>query len=377
MKKIKSYSIAMLLLLVCQNAFAQRDILFKKDSTQVRCKILQTKSTAYVYAFVDDALQVRKVKIAKTLVDSVKLNVYDSNLVQHKWFANVEPPIVAQSNEAQKPWQFNVAWGLNLGNILEFNNPSGSDKKSFSATTSIDLGLNYQKEGKRFSMTNELHWIFGLQKSGLTSGDYFQPTTDDLNTLHDFSFAIGKNRKWNFNIIARTSTSIVTIFEGDYFSDINNLGKTKGFLSPYDVTISPGIKYQPNNYLRISISPYSFNLYGVRNQEVTNKGLYITDMDASGNFKNYLFKRLGAEINFWYDRNVKDWLQMQYRLSISSSYFEKLADNGLLSGLFITRFKIFKDLYLTHRGELRGDFALSPFKPYYNQSILISYAKSF
>ena len=222
-----------------------------------------------------------------------------------------------------------------------------------------------------------MHSLIAVQKSGLTRTDYIQRVSNDISTLHDFSIAFGKSKKWNFNLIVKTNTSLFTVYDGDYYKDYNALGKTQAFLSPYDVTISPGIKWQRNKFLRVSISPYSFNLYGVKSNEIVAKGIYITETDDSGNYKNFLFKTLGAEVNFWYDRRIKKWLDMQYRIGISSNYFEKIANNGLLDGLFITRFMLIKDLYLTHRATLEMDFSAAPIKPFYSQTILLSYTKAF
>jgi hypothetical protein len=372
-----SFALSIILLFTVTNAFAQRDIIYKNDSSQIRCKILKATTDKYEYAFADSTSKVFKTKILKTLVDSVNYNFYDSNLVQNKIFTKITKPVTEEIIPVQKNWKFILGIGLNVESIIEFNNPFGSDKKSLSGTCAIDAGVNYSKDGSRFAMTNEVHYIFGLQKPGFTSTDHLQRVTDDINFLQDLSLAIGKTKKWNFNVIVKAATSFFTIYDGEYFKDYTSLGKNKTFLSPYDVTISPGIKWQPNKYLRVSLSPYSFNLYGVKNQQVSGKGIFITDLDASGNYKRNLFKRLGAEVNFWYDRQIRKWLDVQYRLGISSNYFEKIAKNGLMDGLFITRVKLVKDLYLTHRATLKGDFAMSPFKPYYNQSILLSYSKTF
>ena len=226
-------------------------------------------------------------------------------------------------------------------------------------------------------MTNELHWTVGIQKSGLSGGTHIQRATDNINTLHDFSFAINKSNKWNFNLILKTNTSIFTIFDGDYFKDYNNNGKTQAFLNPYEVTISPGIKYQPDKYFRLSISPYSINLYGLTNQQIANTGFYTQTFDATNNYNLFVFKQLGAALNIWYDRKIKKWLEMQYRLGVSSDYFSKIVKNGLMNGLFITKVKLIKNVYLTHRAILKADFTMKPFKPYYSQTILLSYTKSF
>ncbi len=358
------------------NALAQRDKIFKKDSTTIRCKVLNAKGKTYTYAFIGKNNTVTKAKVVKTLVDSVQYNKYDSNLITHKLF-DEELRNVAEEEAPPKAWVFIFGIGLNVGNILEFNSSSGPDKKSFSATSALDLGLNYFKEGKRFAMTNELHWTVAVQKSGLTSAAQIQRATDDFSTLHDFSYAMNKSNKWNFNLIAKTSTSIFTIFDGDFFKDYNNNGKIQGFLNPYDVTLSPGIKFQPNDYFRFSLSPYSINLYGLRNQQIANTGFYTQTFDTNGDYDLFVLKQLGAELNIWYDRKYKKWLDMQYRLGISSDYFAKLAKNGLMDGLFITKIKLIKNVYLSHRAILKADFTQKPFKPYYNQTVLLSFAKSF
>lgn len=359
-------------------AFSQRDLIIKKDSTEIRAKILKKSGTKYSFAFINSQNKVEVNKISKIEVDSIYYNKYDSNVLIHKLFNNLPSvPVVEVDEETVKAYQFTFGIGLNVGNILEFNSPTGSDKKSFSATSALDLGLNYFKEGKRFSMTNELHWTVALQKSGLTSADHIQRATDDLTTLHDFSVTMSKGNKWNFNLIAKTNTAVFTIFDGDFFKDYNNNGKIQAFFNPYEITLSPGIKYQPNDYFRLSISPYSISLYGLTNQQIANTGFYTQTVDANNNYDLFVFKQLGAEVNIWYDRKIKKWLDLQYRLGLSSDYFTNIAKNGLMSGLFITKVKLFQNVYLTHRGNLKGDFTGKPFKPYYNQVILLSFAKSF
>ncbi|MBP6181884.1 hypothetical protein [Flavobacterium sp.] len=365
-----------ILLLTSSNLLAQRDAIFKKDSTEIRCKIIKTTKTKYKYIFINNKQKLVKSYILKSAIDSVKYNKYDTDLNAAKLFKPTVP-VAEQEEEQVKPYQFTFGIGLNLGNILEFNSTTGVDKKSFSATTALDLGLDYSKEGNRFAMTNELHWTIAIQKSGLTNATHIQRVTDDLTTLHDFSFAISKNNKWNFNLIVKTNTSIFTIFDGDYFKDFNNNGKTQSFLNPYEITLSPGIKYQPNDYFRLSISPYSVSLYGLTSQQIANTGFYTQTFDANNNYDLFVFKQLGAEINIWYDRKIKKWLEMQYRLGISSDYFSNIAKNGLMNGLFITKVKIIKNVSLTHRAILKGDFTSKPFKPYYNQVVLLSFAKSF
>ncbi len=118
------------------NLFAQRDVIFKKDSTQIRCKILSVKGVKYSYAFIDSTNKIVKASIVKSLVDSVRYNMYDSNLVNDKTFKSKEVTIAKKGDEEPvvKPWEFTFGIGLNIGHLLELNPPSGTDKNSFSAT---------------------------------------------------------------------------------------------------------------------------------------------------------------------------------------------------------------------------------------------------
>lgn len=367
--------LTILVLFATSNLLAQKDLMHKKDSTEIRCKIVMETPTMYTYAFVNAKNKVKKTTILKSVVEQVEYNKYDKNLMEDKLFT--EEASIVLEEEPVKSYQYSFALGLNLSNVLEFNAPSGPDKKSFSATTTLDLGLDYYKEGSRFAMTNELHWTFAVQKSGISGSDHIQRVSDDLTTLHDFSFTLSKNSKWNANLIVKNSTSIFTIYDGDYFKDYNNNGKIQGFLSPYQVVLSPGIKYQPNDYFRLSLSPYSVSLYGLTSQQIANTGFYTQTFDANGDYDLFVFEQKGAELNVWYDRKYKKWLEMQYRLGFSSDYFSEADTAILMDGMFITKIRIFKNIYFTHRALLKGDLLETPLKPYYKQTILLSYAKSF
>lgn len=366
---------------------AQFDTLFLKGGQTLIVKIIKEANDQYHFTFADENTQTVKSSLLKVLIDSVHFTNNVSGKKATKKKAKKEKAQSdsnsgdvnnSQQSPKEKRWHFNSTIGANVSNTMDFNDPYGSpDKKSLALNLSFDFGANYGKPEVKFKMTHELHYMFGLQRSGFTSGTYLQRVQDDVNTLHDISIGLGKKNRWNANLIVRANSSFFTIFDGNYFKDITMLGRIQAFASPYKLNVAPGFKYQPNQYLRLSLSPYSFEVFGVKNNEVSTKGIYITDVDASGNFKKTLFKRLGAELNIWYDRNVKQWLEMQYRLGISSDYIEKVGKNGLLDGLFITRVKIFKQIYLTHRATVQNNLAGNFWKPHFNQNIMLSFNKSF
>lgn len=369
------FILTLVILFTTHSIVAQKDVMQKKDSTEIRCKIISETPTIYTYAFINEKNKVKKTTILVSDVENIQYNKFDKNLVEDKLFNDLAP--IVYTEEPVKSYQYSFALGLNISNVLEFNAPSGPDKKSFSVTSSLDLGLNYYKEGSRFAMTNELHWTLAVQKDGISGSDRIQRVSDDFITLHDFSFTLSKNSKWNANLIVKNSTSIFTIYDGDYFKDYNNLGKIQGFLNPYQVVLSPGIKYQPNEYFRLSLSPYSVSLYGLTSQQIANTGFYTQTFDANNDYDLFVFDQLGAELNIWYDRKYKKWLEMQYRFGLSSDYLSNEDSTVLMDGLFITKVRIFKNCYITHRAILNGDLMETPFKPHYKQTILLSFSKSF
>ncbi|MFV8268308.1 hypothetical protein ACNQGP_00020 [Flavobacterium sp. GT2N3] len=68
-------------------------------------------------------------------------------------------------------------------------------KKSFSATATLDLGLDYYKEGSRFAMTTEFYWTLAVQKFEISGSDRIQRASDEFITLHDFSYTLSKSSK--------------------------------------------------------------------------------------------------------------------------------------------------------------------------------------
>ena len=360
--------------------FAQNDSIFVKTNQLIVCNHLRIKGDQYNFSYLTTDNQISKGSIFTWLVDSVR---YAKAVVKSNKKNDKATPQLAQVAQdtigalIAKYWHHTVNFGINLGNVLEFNNPTGTDRKNFTFNIALDLGLNYIKQASKLSMTNELHYIVGFQKEGLSKNDHIQNYQDNLITLHDLSRGFGTGNKMNLNIILKTNSSLFTVYDGNYLRDYNNLGRIKAFASPYDIIVSPGLKYQANPSFRISVSPYTFQLYGIRNSVIADKGLYINELDGNGKYKRFLFKRLGAEANFWYDKRVKQWLEMQYRLSFSSDYFGNFGKNGLMDGFFITKIKLVRDIYLTHRATIKSDLAVNFLIPYYNQVILISYSKSF
>lgn len=356
-------------------------IFYYKDASQknVKSSLPNWLIDSFMAGKIDTAQ--KEITATNTLIDAILIDttvITDSasTLQQQNTLPQGNTAVDEQNIPAIKNYTFSYAFGITLGNYLEFNNPSSVDKKSFTFTTSADINYKYNKPTARISMSHELHYTLGIQKESLNNTTNLQKVQDDLSTLHDISYRLKRSSKWNINTIFKLSTSLFTIYDGEYFSDINNLGKIKSFLSPYSVSIAPGIKYDASQALKISLSPYSFEMFGVNNNEISSKGIYITDTDFAGNFKKSIIKKQGMELNIWFDKIFKDWLEMQYRLGINSDYAGGIGSNATMDGLFITRVKLIKNIYLIHRATVFNNFAGNLLKPYFTQTIQLSYNKS-
>jgi hypothetical protein len=278
---------------------------------------------------------------------------------------------IAAEDTTTKAWEISLNLGLNLSHTLQVNGVSNAGKQGFATTNGIDLNLNYTK--KRVISTNEFHWQFSLYRAGIKTPT--QKTADELLSLHDLSVGFSDQRRWNINLIAKTNTGVFSTYKDGYFRDTTGAGKVQSLLNPYELILSPGVKWQPTKHIRISLSPYTFRIYGLLNQNIANTGLYTQDQRPnSTDYITQIVEQQGAELNVWYDRKIKKWLQMQYRVGVKSSYTEKILENGRMDGLFITKLKLISNIYLTHRATLRGDLSQKPFKPVYVQVITLSYA---
>lgn len=350
-------------------------LVYKLDSTQNSYQFYtKNDSGKWIRNILNTNLvqQISPYTIANTF-DSIS-NFVNETSIQKSVDSNTSSSEPSQTKYAS----FHANIGLAIGNFLEINSLAGTgDKTSFSLNGSLDLMYNYDNPNSIFNTSHEAHWTIGFQKESLGTGSDLQRSQDDVQTLHDIALAFTKKKKWRVNTIAKFSTSIFTIFDNNYFKDLSGNGRIQSIMSPYNLILSPGIQYQPVEPLKISVSPYSTELYGVTSDVVSSKGNYITELDGSGNFKKLITKRQSLEFNIWFDHRIKDWIEFQYRLGIMSNYQLGFLNNGAAEGLFITRLRIIKNVFLSHRLMLQSDIFNNLSNPYLSQNIQLSYTQNF
>jgi hypothetical protein len=314
-------------------------------------------------------------KVMKTLIQISLLSLLTfSTLAQSDSLqvdsTKTEPEVVAPT------WKKTLNIGLSLSHTLNVNPPATSaPEEGFGSSVSIKASLNYIKDKSRFKVKNNLSWLMVLYKANGQTPT--QNVSDILLTNHDLSYSFKKGGNWSINTIFNNTASVLTLFDGNYLIDQNALGPIQSFLNPYSVTISPGIKYDTEKGLGISISPYVFKIRGVTNQAIADKDIFFKNKAnrilSDGHYKKSFQEQLGAGLQIWYVKNFGEWLSIDYKLIANSNYLENVFKNGTIEGQFTTNFIIYKGIGLTHTALLTGNFAQSPFKPFYNQVVVLSY----
>ena len=96
--------------------------------------------------------------------------------------------------------------------------------------------------------------------------------------------------------------------------------------------------------------------------------------ESTGTYRKSITEKKGAELNIWFDWNVKEWIIMECRIDFSPKYSASIFKEGLFNGLFTNKVKLISNLYLTHRGILNGIIEQRPLKPELRQIVLLSYS---
>ena len=271
-------------------------------------------------------------------------------------------------------WTYTLSIGLNASYTNNKNLPGGTGDNGFSGTSAIDFYV--AKPLGKFLSTNEIHYQVAFFKAG-DAGSKVVKSFDNLFTLHDWSIRNSEVSRWNLNFIAKISTPLIRSYAGGVLtSDSPTAGTVYEKLgNPYDISFSPGFKCIISNKLKVSLSPYSFRFYGVMDQNIANEEIYSTGglNESTGTYSKSITEKKGAELNIWFDWNVKEIVIMEYRVDFSSKYSASIFKEGLFNGLFTTKIKLISNLYLTHRAILNGIVEQKPLKPELRQTVLLSY----
>jgi hypothetical protein len=214
-------------------------------------------------------------------------------------------------------------WFFTNTGSLTFNQTSYSaywskgGENSLSGTVVYNGQIKYDKNNSKF--VNDLKLVYGLMKP--QSVDYLRKTED----LIDFSSNYGI--KYSKNWYASTELAFKTQFnEGYKYPDTTNL--VSDFMAPGYITLSLGMKYDPNKFFSLFMSPAAGKFTIVANQKMADAGNY--GVPAAEYENDTILIKHGEKLNrefgisavLKYKKDVVKNLNLDSKLTLYNNYLD-------------------------------------------------------
>ncbi len=194
-----------------------------------------------------------------------------------------------------------------------------------------------------------------LSKTSVNQSTGFQKNLDVVRLTSRYGHKLG-NDKWFVAADFFAQTLLLKTYASNYLSPINNTDRIVArFLSPVQITLSPGIDYKPNEHLSFFYSPTGLQLIYVASDSIARTGVHGNDVtrDATGSITSYKksFLGLGSEFKAAYNNKYfGNRLSVTTGLRLFSNYLKEPQNVDVL---FSNNFSIaiFKGLSLDLLGE--------------------------
>jgi len=255
-----------------------------------------------------------------------------------------------EKDTIQKRWKKGGIYGINVSQGSLNNWAAGGDDFSLSINSILSL-FAFFKEGKH-SWDNTLDFNLGYVK---TSSLGSRKNDDRFDILSKYGYAL--NPKLNLAGLVNFRSQF---FNGyTYNDDVQTF--SSAFLSPAYLLVSIGLDYKPVPELSIFVSPITSRWTIVKNDELSNRGLYGVD---SGRHSN---NELGAFASVNYLKEFNKNVSYKARLDLFSNYknnpqnvdlFMSNVLNVKLGGIFTATWSV--DLIYDDDAKLFGENASSP-----------------
>ncbi len=186
----------------------------------------------------------------------------------------LEENLRSQSTDTIDGWKKNGVISINLTQS-SFTNWAAGGENSFSGLGILNLYANYKK-GKHI-WENSLELGYGLLKQG--SENNARKTDDKLDFTSKYGKELGKN--WYYAALLNFRTQFSP---GYNYPDDST--KISDFLAPAYLLCGIGLDYFPGENLSIYISPATYKLVIVNDQDLANAGAFGVDaaeLDGLGN----------------------------------------------------------------------------------------------
>ncbi len=223
------------------------------------------------------------------------------------------------SKKEGEGWVAGGAIGLDFAQLMMANPRVGSGDNRIAFGGLGNLYANYTKG--RHSWSNNASLQLAVQK--LADIDW-QKSLDVLRLNSQYGYKTN-NEKWSYAALLTFESLTMPTYPGNFLEaqEPTAMAQAK-FLSPFRLEVSPGIQYKPDAHFTFFLSPASYKLIYVSDQEIANLGIHGTKLvDDNNPALGYeqAFHQLGARLNAAYaNKFANDKIVFSSKLDLFSNY---------------------------------------------------------
>lgn len=194
-----------------------------------------------------------------------------------------------------------------------------------------------------------------LGKSSPTQKTGFQKNLDIVRLTSRYGYKLGSD-KWFIAADVFAQTLLLKTYASNYLSPIDANDKVVAkFLSPVQITFSPGIDYKPNPHLSLFYSPCGLQMIYVADDSIAARGIHGNEVTRADDGRITSYKKsffgVGSEFKAAYNNKYyKDRISVTTGLRLFSNYLDHPENVDVLFTNNLS-LMIFKGLSLDLLGE--------------------------
>jgi hypothetical protein len=228
----------------------------------------------------------------------------------------LEKDLRKKENDTITGWKKGGSIGINLSQA-SFTNWAAGGENSIAALGQLSLFAKLVKEKSIWD--NNLDLAYGLMKQA--SEDNLRKTDDKIDFTSKYGIKASKN--WYYSALVNFKTQFA-----DGYNYPDDSTKISGFLAPGYLLAGIGMDYQPGNKLDLYLSPLTYKLVIVNDQDLADMGSFGVDpaeYDDQGGLIKHGKKtktKFGAYLRGNYKVDIMKNISFHTKLELFSNYLK-------------------------------------------------------
>lgn len=215
-----------------------------------------------------------------------------------------------------KPWVWTGITGINL-NQASFSNWTAGGTNSVAFSALGKFSANHTKD--KFTWNNNLNLMYGMVKN---ESETLKKSEDLIELISVAGYGLSKN--WSLT----GYLSFRSQFANGYDVDNDTMIVSK-FMAPGYLTLSPSVRFKPNDYFYLLLSPATAKITFVEDQTLADYGSFgVTpaEYDTNGALLKHGEKTLiylGPFLEAYFKKEVAKGLTYESRLNILYTFLNR------------------------------------------------------